>query len=333
MEIDKYVKTEGDKILEEYEKGVDEAISANTNTMNNALDQIGEMGADGRWTAGTPTSALMNAQNAKSEFAIQEIQQQKEQAKKDYIKEQSAAYTDWQKQSSKHGVVAEQLAANGMSTTGYAESSQVMMYNQYQARVTAARESFMQISKEYDTAIASARLQNSSALAQIAADAMAQRLQTMLQFTMKNNELLLTKTQQTTSLKQQNLDRYLSVYNQIVGAENAGGSTTYAPVVSGYAPTSVNRNTGLPGTGSPLATLREQSAQNQYNSAAQNTDFKTYEQTLEWLRARGLLSEDDNGGLMTAEEFVKSKGNYPATISSYEVYLKEFVQYLIKNMQ
>jgi hypothetical protein len=38
MEIDKYVKTEGDKILKEYEKGVDEAISANTNTMNNALD-------------------------------------------------------------------------------------------------------------------------------------------------------------------------------------------------------------------------------------------------------------------------------------------------------
>ena len=38
-------------------------------------------------------------QNEKTDFAIQEIEQQKEQAKKDYITDQSGAYVDWQKQS------------------------------------------------------------------------------------------------------------------------------------------------------------------------------------------------------------------------------------------
>lgn len=209
-------KAEGNETLKEYETSMDAALSSNTNAMNDALDEIGEMGKDGKWTPGTPTASLMDAQNAQTEFAIQEIKQNKEQAKKDYIKEQSGAYTDWQKESSKHGVVAERLAENGMATTGYSESSQVRMYNQYQARITAARESFLRIDQDFDNAITSARLQNSSALAQIAADAMAQRLQIMLQFTMQNTELLVTKAQQKASIRQQNFSNYMAVYNQLM---------------------------------------------------------------------------------------------------------------------
>lgn len=80
-------------------------------------------------------------QQEQTDFAIQEIEQNKEQTHKDYLKEQSGAYVDWQKQSNKYGTEAEQNASVGMTGTGYSESSQVSMYNTYQNRVATARES------------------------------------------------------------------------------------------------------------------------------------------------------------------------------------------------
>ena len=57
-------------------------------------------------------------QQEKTDFAIQEIEQQKAQEKKDYIKEQSGAYVDWQKQSNEYGAVAEQQASAGLTKSG-----------------------------------------------------------------------------------------------------------------------------------------------------------------------------------------------------------------------
>ena len=79
-------------------------------------------------------------QQEQTDFAIEQIEQQKEQAQKDYTKEQSGAYSDWQKQSNDYGVEAEKMAAQGMSDTGYSESSKTRMYTAYQSRLTAARE-------------------------------------------------------------------------------------------------------------------------------------------------------------------------------------------------
>ena len=45
-------------------------------------------------------------QQEQTDFAIQEIEQDKAQAQKDYTKEQSGAYVDWQKQSNEYGVNA-----------------------------------------------------------------------------------------------------------------------------------------------------------------------------------------------------------------------------------
>ena len=206
---------QGEDILNDYKSDMNSAISSNNKTMEDALDEIGEMGADGKWTEGSATDKLMDAQNAQTEFAIDEIERQKEQAEKDYTKEQTGAYVDWQKQSNQYGANAEQMAAQGMQNTGYSESSKVSMYNQYQARITAARESFVRISQDYDNAMTNARLQNNSALAQIAADAMKQRLEIMLQFSMQNTELLTTMAQGKANLRQQNFANYMSVYNQL----------------------------------------------------------------------------------------------------------------------
>ena len=42
-------------------------------------------------------------QQEKTDFAIEKIEQDKAQAKKDYTKEQSGAYVDWRKQSNEYG--------------------------------------------------------------------------------------------------------------------------------------------------------------------------------------------------------------------------------------
>ena len=107
-------------------------------------------------------------QNEQTDFAIEKIEQQKDQTKKDYLKEQSGAYVDWQKQSNKQGVRAEQIADMGMQNTGYSESAQVSMYNTYQNRVMTARESYNNAVLNYNNAIKDARLQNNATLAEIA---------------------------------------------------------------------------------------------------------------------------------------------------------------------
>lgn len=209
-------KAQGESNLKEYETSMNAAISSNNQAKNDALNEIGKMESNGKWTPGSATANLADAMNKQTDFAIEEIKQQKEQAKKDYIKEQSGAYTDWQKQSNAYGANAEAMASQGMQNSGYSESSQVSMYNQYQARITAAREAFVRISQDFDNNMTQARLQNNSALAQIYADAMAKRLEIATQFAFKNTELLTTLAQQKAAIKQQNFSNYLSVYNQLL---------------------------------------------------------------------------------------------------------------------
>ncbi|MBQ1959227.1 MAG: hypothetical protein II354_02270, partial [Firmicutes bacterium] len=130
-------------------------------------------------------------QNQQTEFAIQEIEQKKDQAKKDYTKEQSGAYADWKKQSNPYGARAEQIADQGMQNTGYSESSQTAMYNNYQIRVVAARETFSRIVQDFDNDITQARLTNNAALAEIAFNSLQKRLELNLQGFNQKNQLLL----------------------------------------------------------------------------------------------------------------------------------------------
>ena len=158
--------------------------------------------------------------NKNTEFAINKLDQQKDWARKDYLKEQSGAYTDWQKQSNQYGVNAEKNASMGMGGTGYSESSQVAMYNQYQNRVATARESFVRASTEYDNAMAEARLQNSSLLAQIASETLAKKLEISLTFLQQRNSLVTQKAQALREVDSEYYGRWKDVLNQI-NSENA----------------------------------------------------------------------------------------------------------------
>ncbi len=159
-------------------------------------------------------------QNQQTDFAIEKIEQEKDKAQKDYIKEQSGSYVDWQKQSNQYGAKAEEMASSGMTNTGYSESSQVAMYNTYQMRVATARESYNNAVLNYNNSIKDARLQNNSALAEIAYKALQQQLELSLQGFQYKNQLLIEKANKKTEVENNYYNRYQNVLAQI-NQENA----------------------------------------------------------------------------------------------------------------
>lgn len=162
-----------------------DAVDKIDNQINTQIGNVKDWGAE-----------QAKNQQAQHDFTIQQIEQKKEQAQQDYKKEQSAAYVDWQKQSNKYGANAEQMAAQGMSNTGYSESSKVAMYNQYQNRVAVAREAISRAELEFDNQMTQARLQNSSILAEIAYNTLKEI-----------DSLTLAGIQQTTALRSEQAKR------------------------------------------------------------------------------------------------------------------------------
>lgn len=159
-------------------------------------------------------------QKEQTDFTLEQLQQQKDQAKKDYEKEQSGAYTDWQKQSGAYGVHAEQQADMGMQNTGYSESSRVGIYNAYQNRVATAKAAFTQAVTVYDNAMKDAVLQNNAALAQIAYQSLQQQLAASLQGFQYKNQLTLDQMDRNLAVESLYDTRYQNILNQM-NTENA----------------------------------------------------------------------------------------------------------------
>lgn len=196
------------------------ALKENETTYNNMINNSdkyyqAQIDASKDW-ANTQTKL----QNEQTDFAIEKIEQQKDQAHKDYIKEQTGAYVDWQKQSDPYGVNAEQRASQGMANGGYAESSQVAMYTAYQNRVATARDVYNRALLNYDNSIKDARLQNKSILAEIAYKSLQQQLELALEGFQYKNTLLLDKAKTKRDIDNTYYGRYQDVLNQI-NTENA----------------------------------------------------------------------------------------------------------------
>lgn len=155
-------------------------------------------------------------QQERTDFTLEQIQQQKDQAQKDLHKEQQAAYTDWQKQSGNYGVNAEQMAAAGMKNTGFSESSQVSMYNTYQNRVATARESYDKAVLNYNNSMKEAQLQNNSALAEMAYNTLQAFLALSMESVVQNNALLTDKM----NAQRQDEDRFYQRRQDIIAQKN-----------------------------------------------------------------------------------------------------------------
>ena len=201
------------------EREKENALTENNEIYDGAVSDLEDLQNEHEKISNQWKNTQQKNQQAQTDFAIKEINQQKEQQKKEYIKEQSAAYVDWQKQSNQYGANAEQMAAQGMQNTGFAESSQVSMYNTYQNRVTTAREVFNQAVLNLDNAITNARLQNNSILAEIAAQAAQEQFEFAVQIVQHKNTLLSEKTNRALTIEQLYDKKWQDVLAQI-NAEN-----------------------------------------------------------------------------------------------------------------
>ena len=154
-------------------------------------------------------------QQQRTDFAIDQINQNKEWAKQDYTKEQKGAYQDYMKQTDNYGAAAEQMAQNGLLGTGYAESSRVSMYNAYQNRVATARESYNRSVVDYDNQIAQARMSNNETLAQLAFDTLKAKLEYSLQGFQYKNDLIQTRLKMQNETEDRYYTRWQNVLNQL----------------------------------------------------------------------------------------------------------------------
>ena len=159
-------------------------------------------------------------QQDRTDFTIEQIEQEMDKAHKDYLKEQSASYVDWQKQSNQYGTQAEKMASAGLTNTGFSESSQVSMYNTYQNRVATARESYNNAVLNYKNAIKDAQIQNSAALAEIAYQSLQQQLELSLQGFQYKNQLITDLASKKIEFENTRWNRYQDVLQQI-NTENA----------------------------------------------------------------------------------------------------------------
>lgn len=192
------------------------ALNQINNTYNNMINQSDKFYQDQINAANDYAQKQSEIQQANTDFAIEKINQQKEETRKDYLKEQTGAYVDWQKQSNQYGANAEQMAAQGLTTTGYSESSQVSMYNTYQNRISTARDSYNRAVLNYDNSIKEAMLTNNAALAEIAYNALKNQLELSLQGFQYKNTLLEAQINE----QQENEDRYHQQWQDVLSQMN-----------------------------------------------------------------------------------------------------------------
>lgn len=119
--------------------------------------------------------------NQQTQIQTDELNYEKEKIDKDVNKTTSGLYTNWQKQANQYGVQAEQLAQQGLTNSGYAETTKTALYNTYQRNVTDTLNNARDLKKDYDFKIAQAKQQGSVQEAQAAIELYAQRLQLLTQ--------------------------------------------------------------------------------------------------------------------------------------------------------
>lgn len=191
------------------------ALDNVNNTYNNMINQSDKFYQNQIDATKDYANTQKELQQANTDFAIEKINQQKDQTRKDYLKEQTGAYVDWQRQSNQYGANAEQMAARGLTNTGYSESSQVSMYNTYQNRMSTARDSYNRAVLNYDNSIKEAMLANNSALAEIAYNALKNQLELSLQGFQYKNTLLETQLNQQRDIDKDYYSRWQNVLSQM----------------------------------------------------------------------------------------------------------------------
>lgn len=166
----KQVENEKQSELNKYNEAYNDLINERNNFTNQQQEMVD------RWENTQKDIANKNLQYQKDL-----IGQQRKKAEQAYQNEAKASYIDYQKEVDKYGVSRENVVNNGLSNSGYAESSKVDMYNTYQNRLGTARKSMQDAGIEFDNAIRQAQLSNDETLAQNALTALQNKLNIILE--------------------------------------------------------------------------------------------------------------------------------------------------------
>ena len=119
--------------------------------------------------------------NRNLEYQTGVIEQQKERADQDLVKEGTAAQVDYLKSLNPYGVDREQQVQMGLGNTGYSESTRTQHYNTMQNRVSTALNTTQQIKADFDNKINEARLGGDRDRAQLALEEYNQKINSMWQ--------------------------------------------------------------------------------------------------------------------------------------------------------
>ena len=166
----KDVENEKQSELNKYNETYDNLINERNNFTKEQQDMVD------RWE-----NTQKDVANKNLEYQKDLIEQQRKKSEQAYQNEAKASYIDYQKEVDKYGVSRENVVNNGLSNSGYAESSKVDMYNTYQNRLGTARKSMQDAGIEFDNAIRQAQLSNDETLAQNALKALQDKLNIALE--------------------------------------------------------------------------------------------------------------------------------------------------------
>lgn len=183
-----------------------------TDTFNNMINESDKYYDNQINAAKDYAQQQSEIQQANTDFAIQQIEQQKEQTQKDYTKEQKGAYADYMKKTKSN---AQNMANGGLQNTGYSESSEVSIYNTYQNRVATAKDSLNRSILNYNNSIQQAQLANNEKLAEIAYNALQMENQLSQQAFEYKNTLILQRESELERVNEFYYQRYQDVLSQI----------------------------------------------------------------------------------------------------------------------
>ena len=181
--------------------------------MSEANKIYGEGGA-----ADTLVNTYQESQNQlikqQDDYLVSRLDQQKRQAEQSYTQEQSAAYSDYQKQVDPYGTQAEQLASSGLSNSGYADSLKTQAYVAYQNRVAVARQAYQEAVVNFNNAFTEAKMQNDSQRASLAYQVLQMQFENMISGFTYNYQLRMDKANALINVADATGD-YQSLYEMV----------------------------------------------------------------------------------------------------------------------
>lgn len=200
----KQVENEKQSELDKYNQTYDNLINERNNFTNQQQQLVDQ------WE-----NTQKDISNQNLQYQKDLIEQQRNKTEKEYQNEAKASYLDYQKEVDKYGVSRENVTANGLSNSGYAESSKVDMYNTYQNRLATARKSLEDAGIEFDNAIREAQMSNNETLAQNALTALQNKLNIALEGFNYKTEQENNKLNWNNTINNNYYNRYQDVEDQI----------------------------------------------------------------------------------------------------------------------